>query len=233
MNYSIIIPVLNEEKNLSKLIPEIFNTLKKISFELIIIDDNSEDNTSILIRELKKKNLRYFIRKKDKDLSRACIYGFNKSKFKNIIVMDGDFQHKPKDILKLIYYFEKKKADIIIGTRNLFKKNDNSLSFLRLNASRILVLFVSFLLGRKTKDPMSGFFIFKKKLFENAKKNLLKDGYKILLDLIYTKENNKIKILDIPINFNSRKKGESKMKLNIIIKLIKMILIKYYILNFK
>lgn len=233
MNYSIIIPVLNEEKNLSKLIPEIFNTLKKISFELIIIDDNSEDNTSILIRELKKKNLRYFIRKKDKDLSRACIYGFNKSKFKNIIVMDGDFQHKPKDILKLIYYFEKKKADIIIGTRNLFKKNDNSLSFLRLNASRILVLLVSFLLGRKTKDPMSGFFIFKKKLFENAKKNLLKDGYKILLDLIYTKENNKIKILDIPINFNSRKKGESKMKLNIIIKLIKMILIKYYILNFK
>ena len=233
MNYSIIIPVLNEEKNLSKLIPEIFNTLKKISFELIIIDDNSEDNTSILIRELKKKNLRYFIRKKDKDLSRACIYGFNKSKFKNIIVMDGDFQHKPKDILKLIYYFEKKKADIIIGTRNLFKKNDNSLSFLRLNASRILVLFVSFLLGRKTKDPMSGFFIFKKKLFENAKKKLLKDGYKILLDLIYTKENNKIKILDIPINFNSRKKGESKMKLNIIIKLIKMILIKYYILNFK
>ena len=78
MNYSIIIPVLNEEKNLSKLIPEIFFRLKKVSFELIIIDDNSEDNTSILIRKLKRKNLRYFIRKKDKDLSRACIYGFNK-----------------------------------------------------------------------------------------------------------------------------------------------------------
>jgi dolichol-phosphate mannosyltransferase len=178
VNYSIIIPVLNEEKNLSKLIPEIFNRLKTINFELIIVDDNSEDNTSILIRKLKRKNLRYFVRKKDKDLSRACIYGFNKSKFKNIIVMDGDFQHKPKDILKLIFYFEKNKADMIIGTRNLFKKNDNSLSFLRINASRILVLFVSFFLGKKTKDPMSGFFLFKKELFENAKKNLLKDGYK-------------------------------------------------------
>ena len=233
MNYSIIIPVLNEEKNLSKLIPEIFNRLKTINFELIIVDDNSEDNTSILIRKLKRKNLRYFVRKKDKDLSRACIYGFNKSKFKNIIVMDGDFQHKPKDILKLIFHFEKNKADMIIGTRNLFKKNDNSLSFLRINASRILVLFVSFFLGKKTKDPMSGFFLFKKELFENAKKNLLKDGYKILLDLIYTKENNKKKILDVPINFNSRKKGESKMKFSIIIRLIKMILLKYYILNFK
>jgi len=233
VNYSIIIPVLNEEKNLSKLIPEIFNRLKTINFELIIVDDNSEDNTSILIRKLKRKNLRYFVRKKDKDLSRACIYGFNKSKFKNILVMDGDFQHKPKDILKLIFYFEKNKPDVIIGTRNLFKKNDNSLSFLRINASRILVLFVSFFLGKKTKDPMSGFFLFKKELFENAKKNLLKDGYKILLDLIYTKENNKKKILDVPINFNSRKKGESKMKFNIIIKLIKMILLKYYILNFK
>jgi dolichol-phosphate mannosyltransferase len=233
VNYSIIIPVLNEEKNLSKLIPEIFNRLKTINFELIIVDDNSEDNTSILIRKLKRKNLRYYVRKKDKDLSRACIYGFNKSKFKNILVMDGDFQHKPKDILKLIFYFEKNKADVIIGTRNLFKKNDNSLSFLRINASRILVLFVSFFLGKKTKDPMSGFFLFKKELFENAKKNLLKDGYKILLDLIYTKENNKKKILDVPINFNSRKKGESKMKFSIIIRLIKMILLKYYILNFK
>lgn len=233
MNYSIIIPVLNEEKNLSKLIPEIFNRLETINFELIIVDDNSEDNTSILIKKLKRKNLRYFVRKKDKDLSRACIYGFNKSKFKNIIVMDGDFQHKPKDILKLIFYFEKNKADMIIGTRNLFKKNDNSLSFLRINASRILVLFVSFFLGKKTKDPMSGFFLFKKELFENAKKNLLKDGYKILLDLIYTKENNKKKILDVPIKFNSRKKGKSKMKFDIIIKLIKMILLKYYILNFK
>ena len=122
---------------------------------------------------------------------------------------------------------------MIIGTRNLFKKNDNSLSFLRINASRILVLFVSFFLGKKTKDPMSGFFLFKKELFENAKKNLIKDGYKILLDLIYTKENNKKKILDVPIKFNSRKKGKSKMKFDIIIKLIKMILLKYYILNFK
>jgi dolichol-phosphate mannosyltransferase len=233
VNYSIIIPVLNEEKNLSKLIPEIFFRLKKVSFELIIIDDNSEDNTSILIRKLKRKNLRYFIRKKDKDLSRACIYGFNKSKFKNIIVMDGDFQHKPKDILKLISCFEKNKADMVIGTRNLFKKNDKSLSFLRLNASRILVLFVSFFLGKKTRDPMSGFFIFRKKIFQNVKKSLLKDGYKILLDLIYTKENHKRKILDVSINFDSRKKGKSKMKLNIIIKLIKMILIKYYILNLK
>ncbi len=233
MNYSIIIPVLNEEKNLSKLIPEIFVRLKKVNFELIIIDDNSKDNTSVVIKRFKRKNLKYFIRKKDKDLSRACIYGFEKSKFKNVIVMDGDFQHKPKDILKLISSFEKNKADIVIGTRNLFKKNDKSLSFLRLNASRILVLFVSFFLGRKTKDPMSGFFIFRKEIFQNSKKNLLKEGYKILLDLIYTKENYKKKILDIPINFDSRKKGKSKMKLNIIFKLIKMILIKYYILYIK
>jgi glycosyltransferase involved in cell wall biosynthesis len=76
VNYSIIIPVLNEEKNLSKLIPEIFNRLETINFELIIVDDNSEDNTSILIKKLKRKNLRYFVRKKDKDLSRACILRF-------------------------------------------------------------------------------------------------------------------------------------------------------------
>ena len=231
--YSIIIPVLNEEKNLSLLIPEIFKRLKKVNFELIIIDDNSIDQTSKLIKKLKRKNLRYFLRKNDRDLSRACIYGFNKSKLKNIIVMDGDYQHKPKDINKLIYSFEKNDVDIVVGTRNLFLNNYKSLSFFRLNASRILVLIVSFFLGKKTNDPMSGFFIFKKKIFHNTKKNLLKSGYKILLDLIYTKENYNKKIIDVSIDFDSRKIGKSKMKINIILKLIKMILLKFYQINFK
>ena len=73
----------------------------------------------------------------------------------------------------------------------LFKNKKHNLNFFRLFASRILILIVNLLLGNKTSDPMSGFFMFKKKVFKNLKKKLIKKGYKILLDLIY--KNQKIK----------------------------------------
>ena len=79
-----------------------------------------------------------------------------------VAVMDGDLQHRPKDILKLLKVFKRKEADFVIGTRNLFKKKKHNLSILRLTASRLLILIVNLFLGYKTSDPMSGFFIFKK-----------------------------------------------------------------------
>ena len=233
MKYSIIIPVLNEEKNLVKIIPEIFERLEKVNFELIVVDDNSTDNTSKIFKKIKNKKIRYFLRKNDRDLSRACIYGFDKSKNENIVVMDGDYQHKPKDLLRLIKAFEKKNVDILVGARNLFMNKNKGLGFIRLNASRILVLIVNVLFGKETSDPMSGFFIFKRKLYNKTKKELLKDGYKILLDLIYTKKYSKKKVMDFYINFDDRKKGKSKMSLKIILKLLKMIIFKFYLLRIK
>ena len=227
MKFSIVIPVYNESKNLTLLIPQIYRVLRNKIFELIIVDDNSTDNTSKNINKIKKKNLRYFIRKKDKDLSRSCIYGFKKSKYKFILVMDGDLQHRPIDILKLLKIFKKKDADFVIGSRNLFKNKKHNLNILRLSGSRILILVVNFLLGNKTSDPMSGFFIFKKDIFTKNKVKLFCSGYKILMDLIYQKRNYN-KIYDVEINFDTRKKGKSKMSLRVLLSLILMIFYKLY-----
>ena len=227
MKFSIVIPVYNESKNLTLLIPQIYRVLRNKIFELIIVDDNSTDNTSKNINKIKKKNLRYFIRKKDKDLSRSCIYGFKKSKYKFILVMDGDLQHRPIDILKLLKIFKKKDADFVIGSRNLFKNKKHNLNILRLSGSRILILVVNFLLGNKTSDPMSGFFIFKKDIFTKNKVKLFGSGYKILMDLIYQKGNYN-KIYDVEINFDTRKKGKSKMSLRVLLSLILMIFYKLY-----
>ena len=91
---SVVIPILNEEKNLIKLINEIKKVKKKIKlkkFEVIFVDDNSSDGTENTMKTLLKKNnfIRYFIRKeKNKDLSKSCIMGFKKAFYENIIVMD-------------------------------------------------------------------------------------------------------------------------------------------------
>jgi len=227
MKFSIVIPVYNESKNIPILVRQIYKVLKNKIFELIIVDDDSTDGTSFIIEKLKKKNLKYFIRKKRRDLTKSCLLGFEKSSYENILVMDGDLQHKPNDILKLLNIFKKKNADFVIGSRNLFKRKKHNLGFFRLGASRILILVVNILLGNKTSDPMSGFFIFKKSIYKKNKKKLFKKGYKILMDLLYSHSSYK-KIYDIEINFDTRKKGKSKMNLKILLLLLNMILFKFY-----
>ena len=160
-------------------------------------------------------------------MSRSCVLGFNKAKYKNILVMDGDLQHQPKDIKKLLKIFQLKKAHIVIGSRELFTRKKHNLSFMRLSASRILIFIVNILLGNKTSDPMSGFFIFKKEIFIRNKYKLFNKGYKILMDLIYL-DGKYQKIYDVKINFANRKKGESKMNMKILLSLIYMIIYKLY-----
>jgi len=229
--FTIVIPVYNEAKNLKILVPEIFKKLKKEKFELIIIDDNSSDETTKILKKFKQKNFRHLIRRSDRDLSKSCILGFEKARHKNIVVMDGDLQHKPGDIKKILYIFNKYNPDIVIGTRDLFKVKKHNLNFLRLFASRILILIVNLLLGHRTSDPMSGFFMFKKSLFEKSQKKMIKKGYKILLDLLYNK-NQKVNVIDVNIEFDSRMKGKSKMSLKILFYLISMILYKFVKKNF-
>ena len=225
--FTIVIPVFNEAKNLKILVPKIYRQLKGREFELIIVDDNSNDDTSVVLKKFKKKNFHHLVRKSERDLSQSCISGFKKAKYKNIIVMDGDLQHKPSDIKKILNNFNKYNPDIVVGTRDLFKVKKHNLNFFRLFASRMLILVVNLLLGNRTSDPMSGFFMFKKIIFKKSQKKIIKKGYKILLDLLYIK-NQKVRVIDVKIKFDSRLKGKSKMSFKILFYLITMISTKFF-----
>ncbi|PDH17814.1 MAG: hypothetical protein CNB62_02495 [Pelagibacterales bacterium MED-G44] len=236
-NISVVIPILNEEKNLKKLVKEINKVKNKINikkFELILIDDNSTDKTHEILIYLKKKYnfLKYFIRKNNKrDLSQSCFIGFDKSLYENILVMDGDLQHPPKYIEDLSHIFFNKKADIVIGSRNFFKKRGPGLSFLRYLSSLIIIYIINFFLDNKTSDPLSGFFIFKKKIYKKHKNKLFGRGYKILADLIYSTPK-KLKILDREIFFDSRKSGKSKMNIRVLLQLM-IFIIRNFLLKWK
>ena len=227
-NISIVIPILNEEKNLIKLIKEIKKVKEETNinkFELILVDDNSTDNSHEVLKNLQHKNsfLRYFIRRKNRDLSQSCFVGFNKSLYENIIVMDGDLQHPPNNIKKLLKFYFYNKADIVIGSRNLLKKRGPGLSFFRYLSSIFIIKTINFFLDNKTSDPLSGFFVFKRKLYVKNKKKLFGRGYKILADLIYSTQQS-LKILDCEIYFDSRKSGKSKMNLLVLLQLLIFIL---------
>ena len=229
LSISVVIPIYNEKKNLIKLSKLIIKHVNLKRYEVIFVDDNSFDGSIEILKKLKKKNkkFRYILRKeKSRDLTKSCFLGFAKSSYNNILVMDGDLQHDPKDIKKLIYAYTKNKADIVVGSRNLFESENKGLSLMRINASKILILMVKYLLGEKTSDPMSGFFLFKKQLLKKTKK-MNKIGYKILLGLIYSLDKN-IKIIDVDINFKTRSTGYSKMSLKILFILIYVIILKFF-----
>ena len=225
---SIIIPILNESENIKLLIPEISKNIKILKiqkYEIILVDDNSEDQIELVVRKLRKKfkSLKLLIRrKKDKDLSKSCILGFEKSKYKNILVMDGDFQHHPKYILNLVKNINKTNCDIVVGARDLTSTKKTKLSIFRLGSSFVATTFLNIALGKKTSDPLTGFFLFKKKIYKKNKKHLFAKGYKILADLIYSSKE-KLNIIDVDINFGNRARGESKMSLKILIILISFI----------
>ena len=222
---SIVIPILNEAKNINILIPKIVNCIKnKIKkHEIIIVDDDSDDDISKIIFELKKKyKFIKFIQRKGKtkrDLSQSCLSGFKKAKYENILVMDGDLQHDPKYIIKLYRVLIKKKLDMAIGSRNLIKNGRKGLSLIRYLSSILIIFIFNFFLGKKTADPMTGYFIFKKKILKHVYNKLYGKGFKILSDIIYSANNN-YKIEDVDINFNFRKTGGSKMNLKILLQII-------------
>ncbi len=222
---SIISPALNEEKNIEPLTLKIIEHTKKTKFEIIFVDDNSTDQSKKILLNLAKK-YKFFnpiLRKKKRDLTQSCFDGINKSKYKNILILDADMQHDPKYIPQMLKEFNKGQ-DIVIGARKLTSGKNKGLSETRRFASIFLIFFFK-IFNIQTKDPMSGFFLFKKDIYLKNKKRFFGKGFKILADILINSKT-KLKAKDVPINFNRRYESESKMNTKIL-----LILINFYIIS--
>lgn len=230
--FSIIVPILNEEKNIISLVNQIKKNLieYKENYELIFVDDSSEDNSRIIINNLIKKNkfIKLIHRVEKRDLSKSCILGFKNAQSDVISVMDGDLQHSPKDLKKMIKVFLNSDLDVLVGVRN-FTNQKVGLSIFRKISSKIIVIIINILLGKKTSDPLSGFFIFRKKIFNVNKKKLFGKGFKILSDIIYTSKKNLV-LKDYKINFKYRNAEKSKMTSKVLIVLM-IFIFKRFILR--
>ena len=100
VSFSIIVPIYNESENIKDLILEIFNSLNQSNeYELIIIDDGSNDNTNEIINTIDKKYSFQFLKhKKNLGQSYSIQTGIKNSKFDTIVTLDGDGQNDPNDI---------------------------------------------------------------------------------------------------------------------------------------
>ena len=121
----------------------------------------------------------------------------------------------------MLLELNKEKLDVVIGARELLSGKNQGLSELRRFASITLIFFFR-IFKINTNDPMSGFFVFKKKIYFSNKKNFYGRGFKVLADILINSKKN-LKTKDIIIKFERRYDSQSKMNFRIL-----FILIKFY-----
>lgn len=204
---SIILPTYNEKDNIRVIVNGILDVCKKnkISNEIIIVDDNSPDGTGKIADDLSKKynNLKVIHREKKSGLGSAVLAGFSNSKGKFICIMDADLQHNPDDLPKLYSAVQTNK--IVLGSRYV-SGGGSDLSFMRNLISRGATLLSKIILGVNVKDPMSGFSMISRDIFEKTK--LDPRGFKINIELIYKSKEN---VKEVPITIRKRVSGETKL----------------------
>ena len=226
---SVVIPTFNEKENIKKILV-MLQEIKIIS-EIIFVDDQSNDGTFAEIKKSQKSNIKGYLRRaKKKDLSKSVLYGVKKSKNKNILVMDCDLQHDPKYIIKMWNNYCNNSYDIVIANRFQNKKIIGNLGYFRSLISLSMIHLINLIFGKKSLDPLSGFFLCKKNIILGYEKNFFSTGYKILFDIIYNGKNN-LRIGHQNIKFNRRKYAESKFNLTIIRLFIKQMIYTIFLVK--
>ncbi|MBI4167725.1 MAG: polyprenol monophosphomannose synthase [Candidatus Aenigmarchaeota archaeon] len=207
---SLVIPTYNERENILGLIKSLNQVFREnsIDAEIIVVDDNSPDNTGKACVELsrKLKNIVVIQRPGKLGLSSAVIDGFNKSKGGTIGVMDADFSH-PVSVIPKMFSEIKKGADLVIGSR--YAKGGDTKGW---PMQRKITSFGATMLAlpfTRIKDPVSGFLMFRRPVIEGVKLSAI--GYKIGLEIIVRGKYKKA--VEVPYVFVNRKVGKTKLNM--------------------
>lgn len=217
---SIVVPTYNERENIEDLLLAVSKTLEGYDYEIIIVDDNSPDGTAKIVQEYSAKDdrIKLLVRSGKLGLGSAIIEGFGMAKGNYFLMVDADLSHGPEDIKRVID--NRKGADIVIGSRYIKGGKIIGWPLKRRIISRIAVGISKTLFNLSVKDPVSGFALYKKEIFERLSSNLDPIGYKLLLEILV--KSKELTVNEIPITFIDRQTGQSKLNIDEIINFIKL-----------
>lgn len=216
---SIIIPTYNEAQTIAKMIDSILTSLpSQLAAEVIVVDDNSPDGTaeiaSKLGSQMKDGNIQiHVVRRSSKQgLSSAILAGVQFACGEIVVVMDGDFSHPPQTIPHMIEELHDPKCDIVVASRYVSGGSIIGWPFKRKLMSRGATRIAQVGLGIEIKDPMSGFFAFRRRIINDVKFDAI--GYKMLLEMLVKLKG--VRVKEIPYIFRNRTLGASKVDASVI-----------------
>ena len=209
---SVVVPTYNEAENVPLLVEKLNTVLAGIDWEVIFVDDDSRDGTAKVARSLAASSggrVRVVQRIGRRGLSSACVEGALASSAPYIAVMDGDLQHDERVLPKMLKAL-KDGAEIAVGSRFVPGGDVGEFAANRIKISRAGAQLAKLVVKQELSDPMSGFFMLRRDVFERVVRNLSATGFKILLD-IFASAPQPLKAVELPYTFGSRVKGESKL----------------------
>ncbi len=218
-NGLVIIPTYNEKENIENIIRTVFNL--KTPFDVLIVEDNSPDGTAAIVKRLMAEfpdRLNILEREGKLGLGTAYIMGFKwalQRGYDYVFEMDADFSHNPADLERLfscMHANDDNDADVVIGSRYITGVNVVNWPMGRVLMSYYASAYVRLVTGMKIRDTTAGFLGWKRKVLEAIDLDKIKFvGYAFQIEMKFTAIKLGFKVVEIPIIFTDRTKGESKM----------------------
>ena len=217
----VIIPTYNEIENIERIIRNVFALQR--SFHILVVDDKSPDGTATVVKTLQSEFLDslFLLEREDKQgLGTAYIAGFHwalEKSYEFVFEMDADFSHNPNDLIRLYNACIKDKADVAIGSRYVTGVNVVNWPMGRVLLSWGASKYVRFITGMRIHDTTAGFVCYHKDVLKTIGLDTIKFvGYAFQIEMKYKAYKLGFKIVEIPVVFTDRTKGESKMSKGII-----------------
>ena len=214
MKNVIILPTYNERKNISALIPLIFEAVPDI--HVLVADDSSPDGTADMVRELQSKhpNLSLIIQKEKKGLGRAYINAFNHvlqgNDIRTVIMMDADLSHQPRHLIEMLRMSEQ--YSVVVGSRYVKDGGTEGWELWR----RLLSFWGNFYCRMITRMPIkdctTGYNVISAALLRKIDFSKMDmSGYAFIMELKYLLHKAGGTFFEVPIIFVNRAEGESKL----------------------
>lgn len=222
--FSLVVPTYNEAGNIVEFMESAHRTLGSQPHEIVVVDDDSPDQTWKIASDFAARNpwVKVVRRIGERGLSSAVLKGFEASSGGYLGVMDADLSHDEKILPKLLSELDKG-ADLAVGSRRIPGGGAVEWPWYRRFSSSVATGLAKVVLNLKLSDPMSGYFVMSRKLYQSCSHRLVPRGYKILVELCV--KGKPARIAEIPFIFKNRKEGYSKLTGSVMRQYLHMLLV--------
>ncbi|WKW49630.1 glycosyltransferase [Rhodomicrobium lacus] len=210
---TVIAPTFNERENVEPLMEKLDAALSGVHWEVIFVDDDSPDGTAAHVREVARRDsrVRCVQRLGRRGLTSACAEAVLASSAPYVAIIDADLQHDETLLPRMLELLQREpETDVVIGSRYTEKSLSEGFTRARQAMSFIATRLAQTILRAKLSDPVSGFFMAKREVFEGSIRSLSGIGNKILVD-VFASSPRPLKFKELAYQFKARLHGESKL----------------------
>lgn len=223
---SVVICTLNEHEAIGPVLRELAAHLRHIDYEAIVVDDSDDERTAQAVARHAAADpaVRLLRRRGGRGLASAAIAGWDSARGRCLALMDGDGQHDPMLIARMLRRMQESEAEVVVASRYL-DAGDSGLGRCRHALSRVGVRLSQALLGLGVADPMSGCFLMRRSWYRQVRPQLSGVGFKILVDVLASARRRPYTV-QVPTRLRSRRGGASKLDARVVAELAALLLEK-------